>query len=177
MVDIAFGQQYSTGKRIAAVHAARTVTRYRLPREYFRELVQEALFELCLKCHLFDANRGSWRTFAEKLIANRLASVMRCLHADMRGYGKNEPLDDFALGLPSPDNYIDLRVDVGRVLARASAFDRTVALSLAECSATETSCRLGISRARVYRAITRLRSAFISAGIVSQRKRGDAQYQ
>jgi len=54
-------------------------------------------------------------------------------------------------------------------LARVSTFDRNVALNLIDHSAIETSQRLRVSRATVYRAIGRLRVAFMTAGLTSVR--------
>jgi hypothetical protein len=48
------------------------------------------------------------------------------------------------------------------VLADVSPFDRAVALSLAECSATQTSLTLGVSRATVYRSIERLTALLLT---------------
>jgi DNA-directed RNA polymerase specialized sigma24 family protein len=165
VADAAFERSYSTCRRVAAVHAATIVVLYGLPNEDRRDLEQEGLLELWRKLPLFDVRRASWRTFAERVVANRMTSVVRGLHSTRCGYGKEEPLDEVGPTLRAPDECIELRADIRRVLASVSQFDQAVALSLIDHSAVETSWRLGVSRATVYRAIGRLRAAFTAAGL------------
>ena len=164
MVEAGFEQAYSAASRVADVRAAKIVALYGLPHDDRQDLKQEALLELWRKSPLFDARRASWRTFAERVVANRMTSLMRNLHSQRRGHGKNEPLDDLCRSLPAPDDCSDLRVNVRRVLAGMPQFDQAVAGSLIDHSVIETGHRLGVSRATVYRSIDRLRAAFKTAG-------------
>jgi hypothetical protein len=66
--------------------------------------------------------------------------------------------------LVGPETNRDLGVDIERVLAGVSAFDRAVARCLMDWSASETGRVLKVSRASVYRSIERLRAAFTAAG-------------
>jgi DNA-directed RNA polymerase specialized sigma24 family protein len=91
------------------------------------------------------------------------------MRSERSGQFREEPIENL-LGLAAPNSLTDLRADVSRVLAGLSPFDRSVALCLVGYSAIETSQRLGVSRATVYRAIGRLRAAFTEAGL-SQRGR------
>lgn len=125
---------------------------------------QEALTEVWRKRHAYDPLRGSWWTFSERVVANKLASLMRSMHAARCGHFTEESPDDL-VALMAPNDGADLRVDVWRVLAGVAAFDRSVALYLREYSPSDTSQRLGVSRAAVYRAIGRLRKAFTDAGL------------
>jgi RNA polymerase sigma-70 factor (ECF subfamily) len=165
VVEIVFEQSYPAAKHVAAVRAATTVALYGLPKDARHDLEQEALLELWRKLPLFDARRASWRTFAERVVANRMTSLMRGLHSGRCGRGKDEPLGDLGRALPAPDDCFDLRADVRRVLAGVAQFDQAVARSLIDYSAIETGQRLGVSRATVYRAIGRLRAAFREAGL------------
>jgi DNA-directed RNA polymerase specialized sigma24 family protein len=162
--DIALARNYSTSSRVAAVHAAKVVARYGLPDDHRQDLKQEALLELCRKAPLFDERRASWGTFSERVVANRLASLLRRMHSGRSGHGRQDPLED--LELPNTANYcdIDLQTDVRRVLDGVTPFDRSVGQSLMDYTAIETSHRLRVARATVYRAIERLRAAFTAAG-------------
>ena len=164
MVEVSFEQSYAISSRIAAVHAANVVARHGLPHHDREDLSQEALLELWRKEPVFDERRAGWRTFADRVVANRLASLVRHMHSCRSGHGKEDPIE----GLEIPDvlryGDVDLRTDVKKVLAGLSLFDRNVALSLIDHSPIETSRRLRVSRATVYRAIDRLRTAFVDAG-------------
>jgi RNA polymerase sigma-70 factor, ECF subfamily len=165
VVEIAFEQAYSAASRVAAVRAARIVALYRLPNEDRQDLKQEALLELWRKAPAFDEGRASWRTFAERVVANRLASRLRHMHSSRAGYGKEDPLE--GLELPDSARYddIDLQTDVIRVLDGLSRLDRSVGQSLMDHTAIETSRRLRVSRSTVYRSMERLRAAFTEAGL------------
>ncbi len=158
MIRAHFEEFYPDCKRIAAVRAAKVVAVFRLPRDARHDLEQEAILELWRRLPLFDSRRAGWRTFAERVVANRLISLMRGLR------WKDEPLCELDRALPTPDDHFNLRADVRRVLAGVSRFDRAVARCLIDYSAMDTGQRLGVSRATVYRAIGRLRAAFRKTG-------------
>jgi RNA polymerase sigma factor (sigma-70 family) len=165
VVDSAFQQSFSATSRLAAVRAAAVVTLYRLPADFRSDLAQESMLELWRKRSAYDVRRGAWRTFAERVVANKMTSLVCRRHAMRRGYGREEPLDQVVQVIPALNEPIELRLDVRRVLASLSRLDRSVALALMDHSASETIHRLGISRSTAYRAIGRLRLAFISAGL------------
>lgn len=165
VAETAFEQSYPAIRRLAAVRAATVVILYRLPTDSRHDLEQEALLELWRRLPRFDARRASWRTFAERVVANRMTSLMRGLHSGRCGHGKDEPLSNLDRLLPGPDDSFDLRIEVRRVLAGMAQFDQAVAQSLIDYSAFETGHRLGVSRATVYRAIGRLLAAFAEAGL------------
>ncbi len=164
MVDSIFERSYSATSRLAAVRAAAIVTLYGLPTDSRRDLEQEALLELWRKHQAHDPRRGSWRTFSERVVANRLTSLVRAMRSQRSGHFREEPIEEL-LDLAAPNNLTDLRADVSRVLAGLSLFDRSVALCLIGHSAIEATQCLGVSRATVYRAIGRLRTAFTKAGL------------
>ena len=102
-----------------------------------RDLEQEALLELWRKCPAYDPRRGSWRTFSERVVANRMTSVVRSMYSERSGHFREEPLENL-VALAAPNDRTDLRADVSRVLAGVSQFDRSVALCLIDYSAIET---------------------------------------
>jgi DNA-directed RNA polymerase specialized sigma24 family protein len=164
VVEDIFEQSFSATCRLAAVRAATTVILYQLPTDSRQDLEQEALLELWRKGPAYDARRGSWRTFSEHVVANRLASLLRHMHSSRSGYGKEDPLEGIELRDAPRYNDIDLQTDIRRVLDGVSQLDRSVGRSLMDHTAIETSRRLRISRSTVCRSIERLRAAFTIAG-------------
>ena len=164
MVESAFEQSFPAAIRLAAVRAATVATLYGLPTESRRDLEQEALLELWRRRPAYDAQRGSWRTFSERVVANRMTSLVRSMYSERSGHFREEPLENL-VALAAPNDRTDLRADVARVLGKVSQFDRSVAGDLIDYSAVEIGQRLGVSRATVYRAIGRLRAAFTEAGL------------
>jgi len=164
VVETVFERSYSASSRLAAVRAATIVTLHGLPTDSRRDLEQEALLELWRKHQAYDPRRGSWRTFSERVVANRMTSLVRAMRSERSGQFREEPIENL-LGLAAPNIRTDLRADVSRVLAGLSPFDRNVAFCLIGHSAIETTQCLGVSRATVYRAIGRLRTAFTEAGL------------
>jgi RNA polymerase sigma-70 factor, ECF subfamily len=170
MVEAVFEQSYQAASRLAAVRSAAMVALYGLPQDSRPDLEQEALLEIWRKRTAYDPARGSWRTFAERVVANRMVSLMRSMHSDKAGKSREAPFES-ARGLAAPMERGDLRLDVWVVLGRMSPFDRTVAFCLIDHSAIETGQKLGVSRATVYRSIIRLRAAFVAAGFGSGGRR------
>jgi DNA-directed RNA polymerase specialized sigma24 family protein len=169
MSESAFDRGFLNSCRIASARAAKIARAHRLTSSDFQDLQQEGIFSLWRSAHKFEARQASWRTFAEAVIGNRLTSCMRHMCAERRGQSRNKPLEASAFGLRAPDGHFDLRVDVQRILAGVSAFDRAVAQSLMYRSASETGRYLRASRATIYRSIRRLRLAFASAGFTARR--------
>lgn len=133
------------------------------------DVIQDSLLTLWAFIPRYDSTRASPRTFIERIVANRVVSLVREVRAVRRGSGKTCSLAA-ARGLSSPLGHCpDLRIGVMQVLAGVGAFDRAVPLSLAHYSIAETSERLSVPRGRVNRSIGRLRLAFAAAGFSSER--------
>jgi hypothetical protein len=146
VVDGIFEQTFFAICRLAAVPAAKTVTLYGLTAESRRDLEQEALLELWRKRPAYDPRRGSWRTFSERVVTKRMRSAVRSIYSSQSGHGKEDRLEGLQLSDPAPCAGIDLQNDVRRVLDGLSSFGRTVALSLIDYSAMETSKRCPANR-------------------------------
>jgi RNA polymerase sigma factor (sigma-70 family) len=159
-----FEQLLPLNLRIASFAVARMAASKGIAADTRRDLVQEALLELWRKAPLFDPRRSSWPTFSDRVIVNRLRSLMRNRRPMHHEFCRERPHNEVTDAFGEAELCIELRVDVARILSGVSRFDRSVAASLAERSVTETSDYLGISRARIYRAIDRLRTAFTTAG-------------
>jgi RNA polymerase sigma factor (sigma-70 family) len=169
VIETGFEQSFPAMCRLAAVRATRIVSRHGLPCELRRDLEQEAVLEVWRKRTAYNPERGSWRTFSEHVVANKLISIVRTIRSKHEGQFKDEPLENL-LGVAGPKDNHDLRADVSRILARVSSFDRAVARSLVGYSAAETGRRLDVSRATIYRAIERLRAVFTEAGLSPERQ-------
>ena len=127
------------------------------------DLEQEGLMACWRAPPHFNPDRASLRTFIECVIARRMTSLhrARCCRPRL------QPLDDndgYHVGNAWARN-IEVRSDVQHVLDGVPEFDRAVALCLREYSVVDTGRHLRVSRSTVYRAIERLRVAFISAGL------------
>jgi RNA polymerase sigma factor (sigma-70 family) len=129
------------------------------------DVQQEALLKVWMALPRFDPSRASLRTFIEKVVFHAVVSAVRRRRAPE---ALTLQLADLR---PASSDPLDVRICVREVLSGVSAFDRVVALSLAEYSPTETGIRLGVGRATVYRTIGRLRTAFTGAGLSPSRRR------
>lgn len=164
MAEPSFEQSYPAAKHLVEVRAATVVARFGLPKDARRDLAQEALLELWRKRPAYDAQRGSWRTFCERVVANRMTSLVRTMYSERSGHFREDPLENLG-ALAAARTPVDLQADVARILESVSEFDQRVAACLIGHSAAETSQKLGVSRATVYRSIGRLRMAFTDAGL------------
>jgi DNA-directed RNA polymerase specialized sigma24 family protein len=109
VVDTLFVGYYSETSRLAAVRAATIVAVHRLPGDFRRDLEQEAKLEIWRKRSTYDARRGSWRTYSERVVANRMTSLVRRMYSTRSGQFREEPLHD-RLGLPAASDNIELRI-------------------------------------------------------------------
>jgi RNA polymerase sigma factor (sigma-70 family) len=164
MHDHLFARAYPLARRAAAVRSAAAIAL--VPSASREDLEQQVMIAVWLAISCYDPSRASLRTFVERVAANRIASLLRSVHHS--GRSCEVPLEK-ACAVAAPDGRDELRADVRRVLAGVSEFDRRIARSLTYHSAAETSRSLGISRAKVYRTIGRLRIAFAVAGFSDHR--------
>jgi RNA polymerase sigma factor (sigma-70 family) len=125
------------------------------------DLEQEALAGVWQALARYDSARAGLRTFIELVVRTHLTSLLR---SHPRG-PEFEHLEDQDVAGEGGFLELELRADVRSVLADVSLFERRVALCLIGHSAIETTQCLGVSRATVYRAIGRLRTAFTEAGL------------
>ena len=88
-------------KQLAAVRAATIVAVYGLPKDAQCDLEQEALLELWRKQQAYDPRRGSWRTFSERVVANRMTSLVRAMRSKRSGQFREAPIEN-VLGLAAP---------------------------------------------------------------------------
>lgn len=162
MFDAVFAEAYPMARRAAARRSAAAVsavTSGLLDRE---DMEQQAMVALWKALSRFDPTRGSLRTFVERVIFTDAVSTLRAQRSAKRNLG-NELL-------PSPELWdasesVELRTDLGRVLARLRAPDKKLASLLMDHTPTEVSRVLRVSRSTVYEGISRIRTAVVQAGL------------
>jgi RNA polymerase sigma factor (sigma-70 family) len=122
---------------------------------------QEALTAAWQALPRYDPARASIRTYVERVIATRFASLWRARRCRPR----LEPLEEHhSIGLGEIP-MVEFRTDFHRVSASLAERDRRLATFLMDHSPTEASRALGISRSTVYEGIRRIRIAFEDAGL------------
>jgi RNA polymerase sigma factor (sigma-70 family) len=161
MPDAAFLETYSVARRAAQARARAAVLSGALRFADREDIEQEALIAFWFALPRYDPKRASLATFMERVVANRVTSLIRRARrardscslesADARGHSP---------GVGS----IELHTDVIRVLERVDDRDRRLALALMEYTPSQASRKLLVSRSTIYEGIRRLRTAFILAG-------------
>jgi RNA polymerase sigma factor (sigma-70 family) len=161
MLEATFHEAYPLVRRAAQVHAAAATMAGSLPNSDRQDLEQEGLLALWRALPRFDSSRASITTFAERVVANQIASVVRAQRALRR-----IPVPTNTSAYSDHAGYsVELGTDVERVLADLPEDDRRLARLLAEYSPTEASRMLRVSRSSVYEGIRRIRIAFLEAGL------------
>lgn len=151
---------YPLARRAAQVRAASRVASGAVFQADREDLSQEGLLACWRALRHFDPTRASLPTFLDRVVANRVASVIRSSRTPVMLSLDAADVCTVGFGL----GQIHLELDVARVIQRLSRDDRNLAVTLMEHTPTETSRRLGLSRSTVYSRIARLRSSFIAAG-------------
>jgi RNA polymerase sigma factor (sigma-70 family) len=155
-----FDLMYPLARRAANVRASSVIPRYDyLDRE---DLEQDGLVAVLAAIDRYDVSRSSLRTFVERIVSNRTASILRRDRA-----GKRTQSADYRPPVKSPRLFVtlELRLDLDRVLATLGRRERRVARLLEEYRPAEVARALGICRAAVYRSIDCIREAFSEAGL------------
>jgi RNA polymerase sigma-70 factor, ECF subfamily len=151
------------------------------------DIAQDLRLDLLERQANYDPARASFETFADLVIANRIATLaaptariraerrMRDLHGPcgVNHEGEGLPLADtlpesgglHAPETADPDVAFGLRRDVGRLLAALPPACRQVALALSEMSPTETARALGLNRCTIYARLASIRAAALALGL------------
>ena len=163
-----FMQAYPLACRAARARLAVAVALTTVAPADREDLEQEALAAVWQALKHFDSSRAALRTFVEKVVATRLASLMRA----RRRQPTLEPIEEHHLvgldGIPAAE----FRMDFQRVSASLAEPDRHLAAILLDHSPTEASRALGVSRSTVYERIRRIRVVFEMAGLGPRTGRG-----
>lgn len=148
------------------------------------DIEQELLLDYLKRSRSFDADRCSPRTFASRIINNRIATILEARKAKCRDYRVqrvylSSQFDPSSPELGSmlatvgwqanrslPEDRLNLRLDLERTLTALPAALVSLCRLLVICdSAVEAAALAGMSRATLYRQLRSLRIALSEAGL------------
>jgi RNA polymerase sigma factor (sigma-70 family) len=131
------------------------------------DLAQELAMAAWRALRHYDSTRAGLRTFLDKVVANRFASLMRA----RRSQPRLEPLQDHLPagldGIPA----VEFRADFQRVSGLLAETDCRLASYLMNHSPTQASRAFGIARSTIYQRLRRIRLAFENGGFGSPARR------
>jgi RNA polymerase sigma factor (sigma-70 family) len=163
MVEATFEHAYPIAARAARVRATAAVVSGAIPVADREDFEQEGLTACWRALPQFDPARASLRTFIERVIASRIASLARTA----RRSPARVSLD--AVGPQPTESGVDmpeLYNDVERIASGFECHDRQLIFLLLEYSPAEAGRMLGLPRSTVHDRILRLRRRFVAAGFV-----------
>ena len=141
-----------------------------------QDIEQDLFLDLWHRRHAYDPTRASFRTFADRVIANRVATLAcptERLKAERQLVWLDQPIDDeqhtLADTLADPDAPSDqdhgLTLDVKRFVAGLSPAMRRCCAILLAPNVAAASATAGIHRSSVYENAQRLRKLAVAAGL------------
>ncbi|MCB1339428.1 MAG: sigma-70 family RNA polymerase sigma factor [Maritimibacter sp.] len=178
---------HSRVSRNIMIRAGRLARSGAVPGMTADDIAQELREHLWRRDGAFDPARGSYDTFADRVIVNRiatLASPTERLRAERAWVGLDDPApgaradealpladtlaDTDAMYAPAPraaDEAIGLVHDMCRLLDGLSPACRAVAHALADLTPTEAATALGVNRSTVYARLGAIRAAAVAIGL------------
>jgi hypothetical protein len=171
--------------RLTRFKSRQLAGRYGFLRYDAEDIQHDLLLDYLQRSKSFDSHRCSRRTFAQRIVNNRIATILEARKAACRDYrvrrlSLNERVDaddspevaeilaaviDLSNGCPF-EAMLNLRLDVERALARLPAAQAHLCRLLMVCdTCAEAAARAGMSRATLYRNIGRARAVFAQVGL------------
>ena len=153
------------------------------------DITQELTLYLLERAHLFDPNRASANTFAERVIRSKVAMQLRDRRRKKRAAGftaqsleRTRALSDEDSGFlrdmltegdlyrrlgtaASDQNQVELTAAVEEALSSLPAEDREICRQIIEGTMTSIARDLGVSRRQIRNAIARIRRHFEAASL------------
>ena len=161
MAEATFEQAYPLAVRAAQVRATAAVLSGVIPPSDIEDFEQEGLIACWRALDQFDPTRASLRTFVERVVASRLASLARAarrtpmqIHLSAKGRWL----------VASEADEKEIQADVERLAMAFGAQDRQLVFLLLEHSPAEVGRMMGLPRSTVHDRILRMRSRFMTAG-------------
>jgi DNA-directed RNA polymerase specialized sigma24 family protein len=178
---------HSRVSRNIMIRAARLARSGAAPGMTAEDIAQDLREHLWRRDGAFDLTRGSYDTFADRVIANRiatLASPTERLKAERSWVSFDEPTQKKEDGAPLPlsetlaeadglngpaprsaDEGFGLVRDVRRLRAALTPACRSMADALVDLTPSEAAIALGIHRSTVYARLASMRSAAVARGL------------
>jgi DNA-directed RNA polymerase specialized sigma24 family protein len=174
--------------RLARFKGHQLAGKFGFARHDDEDIQQDLLLDYLRRSRSFESHRCSRRTFGQRVINNRVATLIEAQKAACRDHRvqrislDQSPDDQTDSNLPrldqilfrvakpcsqrSADSQLNLRLDVERILIRLpSALVSICRLVMACDSAMDVAATAGISRATLYRRLGQVRAAFAEAGL------------
>ncbi len=162
MVEATFLEAYPIALRAAQVRATAAVVAGAIPVTDREDFEQEGVVACLHALPRFDPSRASLRTFIERVVAARLASVIR----RTRRSPELVPVDALCrFPVIGDDGRREVRMSIDGVLESLHEEDRELVGLLLEVSPAEASRELGIPRSTIHDRIQLLRQRFTQAGL------------
>ena len=161
MVEATFEQAYPIAARAAQVRATAAVVSGAIPAADLEDFEQEGLTACWLALPKFNPARASLRTFVERVVASRIASLVRAarrspVHVPLKAAGPR-PVE-------SGSELQELYADIDRISLAFCCHDRQLIFLLLAHSPAEAGRMLGLPRSTVHDRILRMRRSFVRAG-------------
>lgn len=167
MAEPTFERAYPIALRAAQVRATAAVLCGLIPASEREDFEQEGLIACWRALPKYDPGRASLRTFVERVVAARLASVVR----KARRAPESLPLSAASRVLATGAHAsIDEQADLDRRLARLSDADEQLVRLLMEHAPGDAGRLMGLSRSTVHTRIVRLRQQLAIDGLDSRRQ-------
>ena len=162
MVEATFLEAYPIALRAAQVRAMAAVVAGAIPATDREDFEREGVVACLHALPRFDHTRASLRTFVERVVAARLASVLRRTRRSPELVPVDAPCRFPVIG---DDGQREVRMSIDGVLESLGAEDRELVGLLLEVSPAEASRELGIPRSTIHDRIQQLRRRFTQAGL------------
>jgi len=161
MADPTFEQAYPIARRAAKVRATAAVASGAILVADREDFEQEGLTACWRALPQFNSGRASLRTFIERVVASRSASLVRTARRSPAFL----PLNDIEPRAGNSETEMQqLYADVERLSFAFCGSDRQLILLLLEHSPAEAGRMLGLPRSTVHGRILRMRRSFVAAG-------------
>lgn len=166
MPDTNFVCSYPQLRKDLAYHTRRLIGRAGYTISDTEDVRQELLLDLWCRSKRFDPAKSSVRTFANRVMRHKVATLVRASGATKRDYLKTRHLEQCALPSDSSvEGRIHRRVDVRTCIDCLPTSLRTIAITLMTRTVVQASSELGISRTTLHRRILEIQQAFELMGL------------
>jgi len=164
-------------RTLIRIEARRLVGKFGFSQSDRDDLEQDLALHLIEHADQFDSSRACWRTFVNRMVDNRIISIMRRRLAQRRDYRRTmllseltvddrgdslEPACDSGAHIdPSPD----LAIDLDDAIQKLDCPTQRMCRLLAHESLAESARRLGLTRAQMRTQVSRIRNLLTEQGM------------